>query len=115
MKISKELVKGSTAILVLSVISRKPMYGYQIIREIEQLSDSVFHLNEGTLYPILHSLEEENYLDCYWEDSESGRKQKYYSLTDKGKKELAKQQREWMTFSTAVAKVIQGGAYGTLA
>ena len=113
MKISKELVKGSTAILVLSVISRKPMYGYQIIRE--QLSDSVFHLNEGTLYPILHSLEEENYLDCYWEDSESGRKRKYYSLTDKGKKELAKQQREWMTFSTAVAKVIQGGAYGTLA
>ena len=100
MKISKELVKGSTAILVLSVISRKPMYGYQIIREIEQLSDSVFHLN---------------YLDCYWEDSESGRKRKYYSLTDKGKKELAKQQREWMTFSTAVAKVIQGGAYGTLA
>ena len=49
MRISKELVKGSTAILVLSVISRKPMYGYQIIREIEQLSDSVFHLNEGTL------------------------------------------------------------------
>ena len=77
MRISKELVKGSTAILVLSVISRKPMYGYQIIREIEQLSDSVFHLNEGTLYPILQSLEEENYLDCYWEDSESGRKRKY--------------------------------------
>ena len=115
MKISKELIKGSTAILVLSVISRKQMYGYQIIREIDQLSDSVFHLNEGTLYPILHALEEENFLDCYWEDSESGRKRKYYTITEKGKKELAKQKEEWTDYSTAVAKVIQGGAYGSFA
>ena len=62
MKISKELIKGSTALLVLSVIAGKEMYGYQIIRELESLSEEVFSLNEGTLYPILHSLEKEGFL-----------------------------------------------------
>lgn len=57
MKISKELAKGSTGLLVLSVISKTDMYGYQIIKTLEVMSENVFSLNEGTLYPILHSLE----------------------------------------------------------
>lgn len=109
MKISKELVKGSTSLLVLSVMCNTDMYGYQIIREIEKLSEDVFNLNEGTLYPILHALEKEGYLKSYWVEKEGARKRKYYHITKKGLKELNRQKAEWQTYSGAVAKVI--GAY----
>ena len=78
MKISKELAKGSTGLLVLSVISKTDMYGYQIIKTLEVMSENVFSLNEGTLYPILHSLEKEGSLESYWCEAE-GRKRKYYN------------------------------------
>lgn len=107
MKINKELAKGSTALLVLSVISKRDMYGYQIIKTIENASEDVFSLNEGTLYPILHSLEAEGCLEAYWCDGE-GRKRKYYKITEKGLKELAGREQEWNTFSTAVTKVLGG-------
>ena len=80
MKISKELAKGSTGLLVLSVISKTDMYGYQIIKTLEVMSENVFSLNEGTLYPILHSLEKEGSLESYWCEAE-GRKRKYYKIT----------------------------------
>lgn len=113
MRISKELVKGSTAMLVLSVIEHKPAYGYLIIKEVEELSEHVFCLNEGTLYPILHALEQERYLESFWEEGSTERKRKYYRITDKGRKELARKQEEWKTFTGAVSKVLHGGAiYG---
>ena len=87
MKISKELIKGSTAMLVMSVLKKSDMYGYKIIKELELQSESVFELKEGTLYPILHALEEENLLESYWEEFD-GRKRKYYHLTRKGTKRL---------------------------
>lgn len=83
MKISKELAKGSTGLLVLSVISKTDMYGYQIIKTLEVMSENVFSLNEGTLYPILHSLEKEGSLESYWCEAE-GRKRKYYKITESG-------------------------------
>lgn len=107
MRVSKELAKGSTALLVLSVISKKDMYGYQIIKTIEMASEDVFSLNEGTLYPILHSLEAEKCLESYWCEAE-GRKRKYYKITERGLKELSGKEQEWKTFSTAVAKVLGG-------
>jgi PadR family transcriptional regulator PadR len=110
MRISKELMKGSTSLLVLSVIERKDMYGYQIIKDIELRSEKVFTLNEGTLYPILHSLEKEKLLVSYWDESESARKRKYYRMTDKGRKELARKREEWRGFSAAIARVTEGTA-----
>ena len=107
MKISKELAKGSTGLLVMSVISKRDMYGYQIIKTIENASEEVFTLNEGTLYPILHSLEAEGSLEAYWSECE-GRKRKYYKITEKGLKELSGREQEWNTFSTAVKKVLGG-------
>ena len=103
MKISKELAKGSTGLLVLSVISKTDMYGYQIIK----MSENVFSLNEGTLYPILHSLEKEGSLESYWCEAE-GRKRKYYKITESGLAELADKKREWQSFSGAVSKVLGG-------
>lgn len=105
MKISKELIKGSSPILVLSVLENEDLYGYKIVKEIEKLSENVFTMNEGTLYPILHSLEAEEYLLAYWEEYE-GRKRKYYHITAKGKMLLKSKKEEWKTYSVAVNKVL---------
>lgn len=105
MKISKDLIKGSTTTLVLSVLQKDDLYGYKIIKEIELRSDGVFELKEGTLYPILHALEQENSLESYWQEFD-GRKRKYYHLTRRGKKLLDEKQKEWKTFSHSVDRVL---------
>ena len=84
MNMKKELSKGSTSLLVLSVLESGDMYGYQIIKEIEARSEFVFSLKEGTLYPILHAFEKDGYVTSYWIENESARKRKYYRITDKG-------------------------------
>lgn len=105
MKISKELIKGSTSMLVLSVLKNKDLYGYKIIKELELQSENAFELKEGTLYPILHALEKEGLLESYWEMFES-RNRKYYHITSKGKMQLKEKQEEWKVFSTSVEKVL---------
>ena len=97
MSVNKELVKGSTSMLVLGVLEEKEMYGYQIIKELEQRSETVFSLKEGTLYPILHVLEQDGFLEAYWEDT----------ITKKGRKELDRQTEEWKEYAGAVGKVLQ--------
>ena len=78
----------STTVLILSILNRKDMYGYEMIKEIDLRSKGIFSFKEGTLYPILHNLENANYIESYWDDSNSGRKRKYYKITDNGKKLL---------------------------
>ena len=107
MRISKELAKGSTWLLVLGVLSKHEMYGYQIIKTVELMSENVFQMNEGTLYPILHALEREEFLTAYWAESkETGRKRKYYKITEKGIKELSEQKQEWDVYQKAVNRVL---------
>ncbi|MDO3411268.1 PadR family transcriptional regulator [Saccharibacillus sp. CPCC 101409] len=108
MKVSKELLKGSTGTLVLTVLSNKSMYGYELIKELETRSDGVFALKEGTLYPILHAMEAERWVDSYWEES-GGRKRKYYTVTESGKKRLSEKTEEWRIFSGAVNAVLGEG------
>lgn len=105
MKISKELAKGSTATLVLSVLKGEDLYGYRIIKEIALRSENVFELKEGTLYPILHALEEEGCLESYWEQSDN-RNRKYYHLTHKGERRLREKTEEWQLYSRSVGKVL---------
>lgn len=104
-KISKELLKGSSAILVLSVLKNKDLYGYKIIREIEIRSDNTFSMSEGSLYPVLHALEKEKYLVSYWEEHD-GRNRKYYHLTKNGLKLLESKKEEWKLYSSSVNKVL---------
>ena len=85
MKISKELLKGSTALMVLRVIAEEDMYGYRIIREIEERSKNVFHMSEGSLYPILHAMEKDGLLESDRQISEIGKERKYYRITAKGR------------------------------
>lgn len=106
MKISKELLKGSTEVLVLSAISREDMYGYKIVKEIDMASDGAFVLNEGTLYPILHTFEHEGLVESYWEEHEN-RKRKYYSITRKGRHILAQKKEEFEYFSVSVKRVLE--------
>lgn len=105
MRYSKELLKGSTSILVLSVLENKDLYGYRIIRELEIRSENAFEMSEGTLYPILHALEKEKCLSAYWQEID-GRNRKYYHITKKGKKVLDDKKEEWKSFSTSVNKVL---------
>lgn len=105
MRYSKELLKGSTPILVMSVLKGQDLYGYRIIRELEIRSENVFEMSEGTLYPILHALEKEKFLESYWEEVD-GRRRKYYHLTDKGLKQFNEKKEEFISYSQNVTKVL---------
>ncbi|WP_042272217.1 PadR family transcriptional regulator [[Clostridium] dakarense] len=106
MKINKELLKGSTTILILSLLKRKHMYGYEIIKEIELRSSGVFNFKEGTLYPILHTLESNEMVESFWSEGESARKRKYYKITDKGNKQLKEKEDEWKLFTNTVNTIL---------
>ncbi|MBM6861474.1 PadR family transcriptional regulator [Clostridium saudiense] len=109
MKINKELLKGSTTVLILSLLNRKDMYGYEMIKEMEERSKNIFSFKEGTLYPILHNLENENYIEAYWDSSNGNRKRKYYKITESGKKVLLEKEKEWKLFSSTVNNVLWEG------
>ena len=111
MKVSKELLKGSTDLLVLSLLENEPMYGYQMIKELSKKSQNVFRLQEGTLYPILHTLEEKNYISSYWDETES-KKRKYYTISQEGKKHLKEKKQEWETYSYGMNQVLGGVLFG---
>ncbi|MEI6462699.1 MAG: PadR family transcriptional regulator [bacterium] len=102
MNISKELLKGTTKIMVLSVIGDNELYGYQIIKLLKERSANVLKMGEGTIYPILHFLESEKYLSSRWEKMDNGMKRKYYSLTERGKKLLKESLNEWKDFTNVV-------------
>ncbi len=108
MAINKELLKGSTATLVMQLLSRRRMYGYEIIKELEVMSSGVFELREGTLYPILHSLENDKHVVSEWVGEEGCRQRKYYQLTKTGKALLKEKKTEWINFRSAVDSVVLG-------
>lgn len=111
MRISRELLKGSTTLLVLSLLENENMYGYEMIKRLTEKSKNVFELQEGTLYPILHSLEEKNYITSYW-DKTVAKQRKYYSITNEGRKLLREKKEEWKTFSDGVNQVVGGVLFG---
>ena len=109
MAISKELLKGTTTLLILQLLSEGDKYGYEMTKELEKRSEALFQLKEGTLYPILHALENEDMIEAYWEETTSARKRKYYRITDKGRKGLQEKKDEWNLYANGVKKVIGGG------
>ncbi|OGO08816.1 MAG: DNA-binding protein, partial [Chloroflexi bacterium RBG_13_60_13] len=91
----REMLKGNTETLLLSLLQEQPMYGYQIIKELEKRSRGYFRFREGTLYPALHRLESEGLIQGVWESHSSGKKRRYYSLTEKGLEWLEAKVVEW--------------------
>ena len=110
MKISKELIKGSTTMLVLTLLKESNMYGYEMIKKLKEKSENVFELKEGTLYPILHALEEKGLISSYWDET-TAKKRKYYSITEKGKKQLKDKKEEWQKFSNGINHVLGGVSF----
>ena len=103
----RELLKGNTDSLLLRLISYQPMYGYQIIKELEERSNGYFRFKEGTLYPALHRLEKNGLIEGKWLKLPSGLKRRYYLITQKGQKTLAERLAIWQNFSTAVDLIMQ--------
>ena len=106
MKIDKSLMSGSTTMLILSLLAREEMYGYQMITELSRRSDRTFELKEGTLYPILHTLEAERLVTVHEKEADTGRIRKYYRITRKGLKVLEEKKQEWTVFAEKVNAVV---------
>lgn len=106
MKIEKSLLSGSTPMLVLSLLKDGDKYGYEMVEELAKRSDDTFQLKEGTLYPLLHTLEKNHYVTSYAKQTPSGRERKYYRLTGDGKRYLERKEDEWKLFSEKVNAVL---------
>jgi len=103
----RELIKGSIDSLLLCLISQQPMYGYQIIKEIERKSRGYFKFKEGTLYPALHRLERAGLILGKWQSLPNGRQRRYYYITDKGNRVLVAKMDQWRDFLAAMNLIIQ--------
>ena len=105
MAVDRSLVSGSTTMLLLKLLSEKDMYGYEMIETLREKSQNVFELKAGTLYPLLHGMEDKNYLTVY-EKEVGGKVRKYYSITKNGRKVLEEKKEEWKIYSSAVVNVL---------
>jgi DNA-binding PadR family transcriptional regulator len=101
--LTKELVAASTEPLILSLLAQGESYGYALIQEVKRLSGDKISWTDGMLYPVLHRMEREGWIQSRWGEAENGRKRKYYSLKKDGKKALNDQREQWVT----VSKVFQ--------
>ena len=104
---SSDLIQGTLDLLVLKTLARGPIHGWGIAQRIQELSDEVLSVGQGSLYPALHRLEQQGWVLSEWKDSDLGRIAKFYSLTREGKKQLEIELKSWMRLSSAVALVIQ--------
>ena len=105
MAIDRRLVSGSMGMLILRLLSEKDMYGYEMIDTLKKRSENVFELKAGTLYPLLHGLEEKRFLNSY-EQEVLGKVRKYYQITPEGRKHLEQKKEEWKEYSKAVGNVL---------
>ena len=96
-----------TKLLVLSLLAGEDMYGYQMIVELGRRSNHTFEMKEGTLYPVLHGLEKDGYVEAYQQEAPTGRVRKYYHLTRKGGAALKTEEKAWETYSGAVNAVLR--------
>lgn len=104
-KLSKELIGASSIPIILSVISAHETYGYDIIQRVKKASDNKIVWKDGTLYPVLHKLEKAGYIESSWKVGDSGRKRKYYRISDDGRKELEAKKENWIFMNNLLEKL----------
>ena len=112
METKRDLLKGSSNSLLLCLLEQQPMYGYQIVKELEVRSQGYFKFKEGTLYPALHRLEKTGLIKGTWEMLPNGRQRRYYHITAKGQTKLAMEKTQWLNFFTAVRLILQPESKG---
>jgi PadR family transcriptional regulator PadR len=102
-----DLLPGTLDLLILRTLQTEPLHGWAISHRIEQISQAVLQINQGSLYPALHRLEHQGWIDAEWRTSELGRRAKYYRLTATGRRQLAVEASEWERMSTAIGRVMK--------
>ena len=102
-----DLVKGTLDLLILKTISLEPMHGWAIAKRIQQVSGEVLQVQQGSLYPALHRLEQQAWIKAKWAESETGRQAKFYSLTSAGRAQLEKETANWSRLSAAINLVVR--------
>jgi PadR family transcriptional regulator, regulatory protein PadR len=101
-----DLLQGTLDLLILKTLARGSMHGWGISLRIQEISEEVLQVNQGSLYPALHRLEQQGLIAAEWGNSENNRQAKFYELTKTGRKQLAEETRNWERLSTAVARVL---------
>jgi PadR family transcriptional regulator PadR len=104
---SGELVQGTLPLLILRILATGPNHGFAIARRIHQVSNDVLKVEEGSLYPALHRLEVQGWIDSEWRATENNRRARYYSLTARGRKRLGYEKTRWRRLSGAIARVLE--------
>jgi PadR family transcriptional regulator PadR len=107
LNIDAQFLKGSISLLLLNLLARGEMYGYEILQEASRRSANAFEFKEGTLYPALHQLEKKGHVKSIWRTAENGRERKYYSLTSKGRKTAASYEKQWQQLTSAMAAILE--------
>ncbi len=102
-----EFLKGTLDMLILKVVALGPIHGYAIAQRVQQISRDFFQLQQGSLYPALHRLEDRGWLNAEWKQTDTGREAKFYSLTKKGRKQLEAEVSNWERMAEAVALILR--------
>jgi transcriptional regulator len=102
-----DVLSGTLGLLVLKTLVRGRMHGYGITLHIQCVSNDVLRVEEGSLYPALHRMEQEGWIQADWGASENNRRARYYELTSKGRRQLAQEEKNWNELTRAVASVLQ--------
>lgn len=102
-----DLLQGTLDMLILKIVALGPVHGYGISQRIKQISKEVLQVQQGSLYPALHRLEKRGWLDADWGESDKGRQAKFYRLSAKGRKQLAKEETNWQRLADAVTLIMQ--------
>lgn len=105
-KPKSDLLQGTLDLLILKTLDLEPMHGWGVSLRIQQVSDSVLQVNQGSLYPALHRLEEQGWISASWKTSENNRQAKYYELTRRGRKQLVEEKDNWLRLSAAVGRIV---------
>jgi transcriptional regulator len=105
-KPKSDLLQGTLDLLILKTLDLEPMHGWGISQRIQQVSESVLQVNQGSLYPALHRLEEQGWIASSWKTSENNRQAKYYELTRRGRKQLLEEKDNWLRLSAAVGRIV---------
>jgi len=101
-----DLVQGTLDVLILRVIALEPMHGWAIAQRIKQMSNDVLQVGQGSLYPALHKLEQQGWIQAEWGESENNRRAKYYSLTRAGRKAMEAEATQWARLSAAISAIV---------
>jgi DNA-binding PadR family transcriptional regulator len=107
MEINKDLTAASSTPIVLAILTEGDSYGYAIIKRVRELSEGRLEWTDGMLYPVLHRLERLGHIEARWETADSGRRRKYYSITDGGRAQLAEERKQWQAVEATLRGVWQ--------